>query len=116
MTLQGFSSNFSEICQIGSLPLDLPCLPVIFDLKFFCFSCQFRLSQVKVKEFRVISEILESVERIFKMGRFCCRSPSKIIGLTVYGEETCVSSSFYEYDFSRDGSEEGNDVCLGGEG
>ena len=62
----------------------------------------------------MISEILESVERI--EGRFCCRSPSKIIGLTVYGEETCVSSSFYEYDFSRDGSEEGNDVCLGGEG
>ena len=64
----------------------------------------------------MISEILESVELQFKMGRFCCRSPSKIIGLTVYGEETCVSSSFYEFDFSRDGSEEGNDVCLGGEG
>ena len=73
-------------------------------------------SQVKVKEFRVISEILESVELQFRMGRFCCRSPSKIIGLTVYGKETCVSSSFYEFDFSRDGSEEGNDVCLGGEG
>ena len=64
----------------------------------------------------MIPGILESVECIFKMGRFCCRSPSKIIGLTVYGKETCVSSSFYEYDFSRDGSEEGNDVCLGGEG
>ena len=76
----------------------------------------------------MISEILESVERIFKMGRFCCRSPSKIIGLTVYGKETCVFS-FYEFDIisnfdiisyfvhlSRAGSEEGNDVCLGGEG
>ena len=46
----------------------------------------------------MISEIIESVGRIFKMGRFCCRSPSKIIGLTVYGEETCFSSSFYEFD------------------
>ena len=45
----------------------------------------------------MISEIIESVGRIFKMGRFCCRSPSKIIGLTVYGEATCVLC-FYEFD------------------
>ena len=31
------------------------------------------------------------------MGRFCCRSPSKIIGLTVYGEAMWVLS-FYEFD------------------